>query len=338
MDVKDTLMKLSSACGTGGLDEAAKAAVGMLSEYGEVTKDTAGNIVAQISAGSGRHILLDAHIDEIGFMVTSVDENGFVSVTNSGGIDVRLLAASEVVIHGRENVRGVFCSTPPHLASESDAGKKKLSDMHIDTGLGEKAQQLISVGDRVTFFAEPASLLGGRITGKSFDNRAGVASLIMAAELLSKEKPQCRVSILLSVEEELGCRGAKSAAFRLRPDEAVSVDVSFAKSPGTPQNKTGFFMKGPMIGISPVLSSAITQNLISAAKEKSIPYQLEAMGGSTSTNADVISTTAEGIPTGLVSIPLRYMHTPVEVIDISDVENTARLLCGYIMKGGMENA
>lgn len=336
MDTKNILMALSAACGAGGLGGAAETAAELLSRYGQADIGADGSVAARISQRGGRHILLDAHIDEVGFIVTAVDGDGFVSVANSGGIDVRLLPAAEVTVHGREDVRGVFCSTPPHLSGKND-GVKKLGDMRIDTGR-KNAAELISPGDRVTFCTAPCSLVGSRMTGKSLDDRAGVASLILAADMLSQEDIPCSVSILLSAEEELGCRGAGTAAFRLRPDEAVAVDVSFAKSPGTPQNKAGDLGGGPMIGISPVLSPVITERLISAAEELSIPYQREAMGGATSTNADVISAAAEGIPTGLVSVPLRYMHTPAEVIDVQDVENTARLLCRYIMKGGMENA
>ena len=338
MDVKEILFKLSAAAGVGGLPDAPQTAADMLSKYASVSRDGAGNVIGKISGNSEYNIMLDAHIDEIGFMVTSVDENGFVTVTDSGGIDSRLLPAMEVIIHGKRKVYGVFCSTPPHLSKKDDA-PRKLSEMHIDTGLGAEAAEIISVGDRVTYSTVPAALLNGCMTGKSFDNRAGVASLIRAAELLHEHGSlPCGVTILLSVEEELGCLGAGSAAYAIRPDEAVAVDVSYAKSPGTPPNKTGILGSGPMIGVSPTLCGEITERLKATAKENGIQYQIEAMGGKTSTNADVISISGSGIKTGLVSIPLRYMHTPVEVITESDVENTARLLYEYILKGGVKNA
>ena len=338
MDTKEILFRLSAAAGAGGLCGASDTAADMLSGYADVSRDAVGNVIAKIPGGSEYNIMLAAHIDEIGFMVTSVDESGFVTVTDSGGIDSRLLPAMEVIIHGKREVYGVFCSTPPHLSKKDDA-PPKLSEMHIDTGLGAKAAQVISVGDRVTYSTAPAALLNGCMTGKSLDNRAGVASLILAArQLCGHGGLPCSVTILLSVEEELGCLGAGSAAYGIRPDEAVAVDVSYAKSPGTPQNKTGILGDGPMIGVSPTLCKEITERLKATANENGIPYQIEAMGGKTSTNADVISISGSGIKTGLISIPLRYMHTPVEVITESDVEATARLICEYILKGGVKNA
>lgn len=338
MDIKEILFKLSAAAGAGGLNGAPDTAADILGKYANIFRDGMGNVIGRIFGGSEYNIMLDAHIDEIGFMVTSVDDNGFVTVTGSGGIDSRLLPAMEVIIHGKKKVYGVFCSTPPHLSKKDDA-PLKLGEMHIDTGLGAEAKKYISVGDRVTYSTVPASLLNGCMTGKSFDNRAGVASLIRTAELLSRhDSLPCNVTILLSVEEELGCLGAGSAAYAIKPDEAVAVDVSYAKSPGTPPNKTGLLGGGPMIGVSPTLSGEITGRLKETADDSGIPYQIEAMGGKTSTNADVISISGSGIKTGLVSIPLRYMHTPVEVITETDVENTARLLCEYILKGGVGRA
>lgn len=337
MQIKDWLMRLSPAPGVSGLTGALDAAQEILSAYAQTRRED-GSLTGFMKGRTDRTVLLDAHIDEIGMIVTSVEEGGFVRVAKVGGIDIRTLAAQPVTIWGRRPVEGIFASTPPHLRKEADEGAPDIAERVIDTGLsGEEARALISPGDRVTFLQEPATLLDGGFTGKSLDDRAGVAALLTAAHILSeKGEPPCNVVFLLSDQEELGCRGAKTAAFALRPDEAVAVDVSFGDSPGVPAHKTGRLGAGGMIGISPVLSAAVTRRLQTLARAEGIPCQPEVMGGETSTNADVIALTGAGVPCGLVSIPLRSMHTAAEVIRLSDVEAVGRLLAAYVAAGGLK--
>ena len=327
MELEFLIKELSEADGAGGLDGAIKVAEKYLTKFASVTRRNNG-VVGLIGEGE-RLLLLDAHIDEIGMVVTDVDD-GFLRVAPMGGIDPRILPATRVKIHGKETVSGVFCSVPPHLKRD-ESEVAPTDEQYIDTLLGDKAKEVIPVGSRVTFDQTLKALNGGLVTGKSLDNRAGVAALIRCAELLSAKKLNCRVAILLSDMEELGLRGARVDSFQLDPEEAVVVDVSFGNSPDIEEYKTGELGKGPMIGVSPVLSAEVTEKLQKLAEQKNIPCQTEVMGGTTSTNADVISVNRSGVKTGLVSIPLRNMHTPVEIIDVADVENTARLLAEYIL-------
>lgn len=327
MELDCLLKELSEADGLGGLDGAIKVAERYLGEFAEVTRR--GNSVIGFIGSGDKTVLLDAHIDEIGMMVTNV-QDGFVKVAPAGGIDPRILPATRVKIHGKETVNGVFCSVPPHL-KKGDSEASAVDEQYIDTMLPEKAEELIPVGSRVTFCQSFAELKGGLVTGKSLDNRAGVASLIRCAELLSGKALNCRVAVLLSDMEELGFRGARVDSFELDPEFAVVVDVSFGNAPDIEAHKTGNLGEGPMIGISPILSEAVTADLKRLAEENNIPYQTEVMGGTTSTNADAVTVNRSGVKTGLVSIPLRNMHTPVEIIDTADVENTARLLAEYIL-------
>ena len=180
-------------------------------------------------------------------------------------------------------------------------------------------------------------LLDTRISGKSLDNRAGVAALLLACEELSKKILDVNVIFLFSDTEELGHRGAKTAAFSICANEAIAVDVSFGNAPDVAAHQCGVLGKGTMIGMSPVLDSRIYKKLVSLAKEKDILYQTEVMGGTTGTNADILSLNKEGVPCGLLSIPLRNMHTEVEVIDTLDIISTAKLLSEYVAVGGALN-
>lgn len=333
MEIKELLHALSTAHHPAGescaLDIIEQALAGVAD-----CQRMGGGLVASMAGSSDYTILFDAHVDEIGLIVTGVHD-GFVKMANCGGVDVRTLPASEVIIHGKEEVHGVFSTLPPHLKSGEDT-LPDLADMVIDTGY-DSLDGLVSAGDRATFCCSPRDLMNGRMTGKSLDDRAGVAALIHAAYLLKDKELPCTVKFLFSDQEELGCLGAQTAAFALRPDEAVAVDVSFGDGPDVAPDKCGKLAAGPMIGVSPVLDRDVTDTLKNTAKAGEIPYQIEAMGGRTSTNADVIALSRSGIPCGLVSIPLRNMHTAAEIIDLADVTAVGDLLAAYALGGGLRD-
>lgn len=331
MDLSILLTELSESDCIADVNEAAMVAEKYLSEYMTVEMNN-GNLIGILKGESDYTIMLDAHIDEIGMMVTAVDENGFVKVTPAGGIDKRTLQGAKVHIHSEKLVNGIFCSKPPHLRSGDGTKVPSFDEFYIDTGLKDKAKDIISVGDRVTFSQNAAGLNGSMFTCKALDNRAGVAALIKCADFLSNKKLPCTVVFLFSIGEETGGVGALTSAFDIDPSEAISVDVSFAKSANATDSTLADISKGGMIGISPFLSKEITDRLIDTAKESCLDFQYEVMGGATSTNADKISATKSGIKTGLVSIPLKNMHTPVEIVDLRDIENVARLLANYILQ------
>ena len=326
-DTKEVLKNLCEADGFGGLSGALDVAEGYLSKFASVSR-VGNSLIGQIKGKGSYTVMLDAHIDEIGMVVTSV-ENGFLKVANVGGIDSRMLAAMKVTVHGKEDVRGVFCSVPPHLDKEDRVSK--ITDMYIDTGLGKRAEEIISVGDRITFEQSFKELLGDRVTAKSLDNRAGCAALISCAQRLANQELNCNVIFLLSDMEEIGGTGAKINTFSAFPDEAVAVDVSFGDTPDVSREKTGALGGGAMLGISPLLDKSVTDSLEKAAAQCGVKLQYEVMGGRTATNADSITMTKSGVPTGLLSIPLRNMHTPIEVVDIKDIESVASILTEYVL-------
>ncbi|MBQ4312735.1 MAG: M20/M25/M40 family metallo-hydrolase [Clostridia bacterium] len=343
MPVKDIILRLSQAAGVAGAENsAAEAAAELLRPYASVGIDAMGNVVATIdNPDASEHILLDAHIDEVGMIVTRVDDKGFLRVAKCGGADRRTLTGVEVTVFGREPLDGVVCSTPPHLQKGGSTKVPDWDGIYIDIGLdAKKARELVPVGSRVIVRCEPRELLGGRITGKALDDRSGAASLIRAVEILSEsgDKLPCKLTVLLSVQEETGGLGAQTGTFALEPTQAIAVDVSFAEQAGTPSGITAKLGGGPMIGISPVLDNEAQLMLHELAQQHDIPWQDEVMGGKTGTNADNIAITRGGVRCALISIPQRNMHTAVEIIDVQDVENTAQLIAHYVRAGGVARA
>lgn len=336
MDIKNTLKCLSETVGIGNITEASEVAEKHLKEYAQIKHTDNLGIIAEIKGKSDYTLLIEAHIDEVGFIVTDIDGNGFLTVSACGGIDLRALPSRQVDIHGKETVRGVFCSIPPHL-SDKDICYDKIDKIKIDTCLGEKAKDIISVGDYVTFCAKMSEIAGDKLCGKSLDDRAGVAVLIELARRFKGKKPPVNLVFCLSDMEEIGLRGAKTSAYKISPDEAIAIDVSFADGPDINPAHCGKMGEGAMIGISPVLDRNISNRLIRIAEKNNIPYQTEVMDRSTGTDADIISVTKSGVKTGLVSIPLRNMHTDCEIVSVSDVLSVCDLLEIYVKGGGISD-
>ena len=333
MELKTLLKELTDSSSIGHL-RSAREIIGRYLDFCHLEKCGTNGLIASINNGSDKTLLFDAHIDEVGMVVTDISDKGFVTVSNAGGIDLRHLPAKEVIIHGKEAVTGVFVSTPPHLSKDDSKCAEDIGSIKIDTGLGEKANEIISKGDFVTYKNTFLALGEKKISAKSLDNRAGCAALILLAHLLKEKNTDCNVVFLFSDSEELGLRGARTAAYKIEADQAIVIDVSFGNAPGIDSTKCGRLGGGVMIGVSPVLDRNITKALINISKENNIPFKQEVMGSSTGTNADVISVLKSGIKTGLVSIPLRNMHTDCEIVDLKDIENIANLLFKYVLSGG----
>ena len=343
MPVNEIITGLAAAIGPAGAEgAAARLAMELLGDYAPVRKTPLGSVIAELGDRKAKeHILLDAHIDEIGMIVTRVDDKGFLHVDRTGGVDRRTLAGAEVTVLGKKRLSGVICSTPPHLAKGDSSKVPDWDGIYIDIGCGaERTRELVPCGSRVVVRSRPLRLLGERIACKALDNRAGAAALIRTVELLEPESSRlpCRVSIVLSTQEETGGQGATTSAFDIAPTQCVTVDTGFAQQPGVAPEKCGKLGKGAMIGASPVLDRRITMRLRELAEEHKIAWQHDIMGGSTGTNADNIASSRGGVRTGLVSIPLRNMHTAVEIVDKSDIESTARLLAEFVKAGGAVDA
>ncbi len=338
MNCKDLLMRLSQAVGVSGREDSVTAiAARELETIGEVTRSPLGDLICTVRKPEQgqKNFMLDAHVDEIGMIVTWIDDEGFLKVSPVGGFDRSLLLAAQVAVHTKEGtLPGIICSIPPHLQS-GEAKNPKFEEIYIDVGYNkEEAQKRVSPGDMVTFVTPTREMHGGFITGKAIDNRSSCAAVMRAAELLKDEKGGWGLSVTLTTREEVGGMGAQTAAYTVDPTHAVTVDVGFGHTPDCKKEQCGQFGKGPIVAFGALLDSEVSRTLVQVAKEEGIPYQTEAMGGGTGTNADAILIARGGVKTGILSIPQGYMHTPVEKILVEDIENTARLLAAYVKKEG----
>ena len=298
----------------------------------KVYRDKSNNLIAEFfNPKATKHVVLDAHLDQVSLIVTHICKGGFIKFSSCGGIDSRILPGKLLKILGTKEIFGIVSNVPPHLSAEKDDYLKK-EDLVIDTGLSEeKVKELVPIGSLIVFSEKAQKLLNNRIVSKAIDNRAGVMTLLHCAKMFSeKDFKDLKVSILLSTGEEINALGAKTGSFILEPDIAIVVDTSFAKQPKVDEINKGELGQGPMIGISPCLCKEIYNELISLARKEKIPYQFEVMPQKTGTNADHILSSKGGIKTGLLSVPIRYMHTMSEVLDLKDIEHTSNLLVHFI--------
>lgn len=317
--------------GSGDEFSASRAAAEELKGLAETEIDSLGNVYACFGKKEAKeHILLDAHIDQIGLVVTGIDENGFLQASSCGGMDKRQILGSSVVVYGKEKLQGIVCCTPPHLQK----GEEKLPSMDelkVDVGLSrEDARKWVSPGDRILPWSKPRRLLGNRVACAALDNRASCAVLIRCAQLLQNEKLDCRVTILLSGGEEVTGLGAVVGARKTMPTQAIVADVGFAAQPGVSERVGQPMGAGPAIGFAPILDRKMSRDLCRLADELSIPWKEDVYGGRTGTNSEGIAASGAGVRTGMLSVPIRYMHSAVEVLDAADVEYTARLMAAYV--------
>lgn len=338
MDLKEVLFDLCSAFAVSGFEHSiADKLKSYFAKYAsEIKVDPLGSVSAFVRSGKkdAPVLMLDAHMDEIGLLVTALEEGGFIRFSPLGGVDPRVLPASELEIHGKEKIPAVVCVKPPHI-SEKGGEFPAISNMVADTGYPlEELEKILSVGDVISFCSEPLELSNGFLSAKTIDNRAGIAVILYALEQLQKEELSADLLISITVQEEIGMRGAKTAAHAHAPDLAVVVDVSHGQTPDAPADKTYKMNGGVMIGFGPNLDRDLTSRMISLAKEKEIPHQIEVMGGNTGTNAWMIQIANESVPCALLSVPLRYMHTKSEVISFSDLKATGDLLTEFIRAYG----
>lgn len=331
---REFLKKLSEYHGVSGYERSIAPLV--IQEFqasaDEVRTDRFGNIYAHKKGKKGRYkIMLAAHMDEIGLMVKKIDPRGFLRFSAVGGVDQRTLLSQEVTIHGRQSIPGVIGSMPPHLVREEGSKAVKIEDMGIDVGLPyEEIQKLIQVGDVITLKRSPIELLGGLIAGKSLDDRAGVVVMQICLQELHKLHHDHDVIAVTTTQEEVGLRGALTSAYTINPDLAIAIDVTHAATPDTKDQVSVELGKGPAIAIGPNIHPQIFDRLTEAAQNARIPIQIEPIAGMSGTDAWAIQVSQAGVPTGLLSIPLRYMHTSVETLDMQDVVNSGILLAHFI--------
>ena len=339
------LKKLSEAVGVSGHEfEVKKVVIEEISDVvDEWRVDSLGNIIAlKKGRGNGPKIMISAHMDEIGLMVTHIDKRGLLRFTSVGSWNERILPGQRVIVcAGDVKVRGVIGAKPPHLMTPEE--KKQVIEMKklfIDIGAAssDEVEELgIKVGSIAVLDREVVRLGGtDRVTGKAFDDRVGVASLIFALKLLSDVKHEAEVYSVFTVQEEIGLKGATVSAFAVKPDVGIAVDVTTANDIPEVDEKDWVteLGKGPAIKVMDkgnISHPKLRELLIKIAEEEKIPYQLEVLPGG-ATDAAAIMVSREGVPVATISIPCRYIHSPIEVLDLKDAVYASKLLAAFIKK------
>lgn len=333
------LKRLLSTPGPSGNEEAAASVWRTeAEEFAEVRGDSMGNSFATLNGGGAPKVMLAGHIDEIGLMVTHIDDEGLLRFSGVGGWDPQVLVGQRVLLQTKDGeVPGVIGKKAIHVMEAEERKKvSQIKNLWIDIGAksGDEAKEKVRVGDVAVVDQSVLELPNGRIASRSLDNRMGAFVVLEALRLLSQEDDlSAEVVAVASVQEEIGLYGARGAAFGLNPDAAIAVDVTHATdTPGVPKNEHGDHAlgSGPVVTRAVNLSPLVSDGLIAAAEAEDIAYTLEADSRSTSTDADAIQLTRAGIATGLVSAPNRYMHSPNEMVDLADLEDCARLIAAYI--------
>ena len=305
----------------------------------EVETNVMGSVHATLKgSGAGPSLMLSAHMDEIGLMVTYISDEGFLSVASVGGVDAAVLPGMRVDVHASESVeplRGVVGRKPIHLI-EPDERKKvtPLDKLVIDLGLpAKKVKKLVRVGDVITFGVGFERFGAGMAVSRAFDDKAGVwVGVRVLEELARGERPAGDFVFAATVQEEIGVRGAETSAYSVFPDVGIAFDVTHATDyPGIDKTKHGDIVcgGGPVIARGPNINPEVFERLVAAAEAEGLPYQVEAEPGVTGTDARAIQMARGGIPTGLVSVALRYMHTPTEVVCLDDLEATVKLVARF---------
>jgi len=342
MAITETLEKLSNAYGvTGREDEVASLMKKLLKPYvDEVKEDKLGNVIG-IKKGekNAPKVMLAAHMDEIGLLVKTITKEGFLRFTKIGGIDDRILLAQKVLVFTEKGrLHGIIGSKPPHIQKEEERKRVIAYDeLFIDIGATsqEEAKKMgVEVGDTVCFDVKFAKIKENIVIGKAFDDRIGCVMMIEALKRL--KKTECTIYAVGTVQEEVGLRGAGTSAFGINPDFGIALDVTVSgDTPEVKETDAPIKMrKGPSLTVADggmIVPRRVLRMIIGAAEENKIPYQLET-GLAGSTDAARILLTRDGVPSGVISIPTRYIHSPTSLLDLEDVENAVKLLVAIIQK------
>lgn len=339
MELKELTKQLCCASGPAGFEAPVFA---MAKDYlcpiaDEIKTDALGNLMAIKRCGreGAKLVMLNAHMDEIGLIVTGA-EDGFLTFASLGGVDQRMLPAREVRVLSDPPLYGVIDTLAPHLLEKDAADKAfEAEKLRIDIGMSqEAAEKAAPAGTAVVFAAGCEELGNGRLCGKALDDRSCVAIIMKAFELLSARELNVDLCCLISTQEEVGHRGAFVGAWQMQPDLAIVVDVTHAKTPDAREVYTECG-KGVVIEYGPNMNRALTDVLVKLAEDHELSYQRSvSAGGNSGTDAHAIQISRQGVATALLSLPLKYMHTPVEMVSLDDMNSILRLICEFVLEGG----
>jgi putative aminopeptidase FrvX len=339
MPLPDTLRRLLTAPGPSGYEQPAAAVFrDAAGAFAEINYDSVGSTVARVKGtGDGPFVAVVGHIDEIGLIVHHIDDNGFLWFTGIGGWDAEILVGQRLEVCTREGrIPGVVGKKPIHLLKDEERKQaSELRGLHIDIGAkdGDDARSRVRIGDVAVIAGEPVELPNNRFVSRSMDNRLGCYVALEAARLVSEAGgAPGDVAAVAVAQEEITFGGARTTAYSLQPDIAIVVDVTFATdSPGAEEKEIGRhkFGSGAVLTRGSTLHPAIFERLHAAGETEGIPFTVGASARSTGTDADAFHISRAGIPSAVVSIPLRYMHSAVEMVQLDDVDAAARLIAAF---------
>ncbi|MBI5095732.1 MAG: M42 family metallopeptidase [Candidatus Hydrogenedentes bacterium] len=303
----------------------------------EIHKDVHGNQYAVRNPKGKLRVMLAGHVDEIALMINHIDDKGFLGFVAIGGVDEAILGGQRVQVHSEKGaVPGVIGRKAIHLTDTEDRGKAyKMHQMWVDIGAKDKkdAEKVVSIGDPITIDVGFLELRDNKVVARAMDDRIGAFVILEAIRLLDKRKIDCAVYCVTTVQEEIGLRGATTSAYGVEPHVGLAVDVGFATDHPNGDSRRhgeGSINKGPILHRGPNINTVLGRQLISVAKAKKIPYQLAAAPRGTGTDANAMQLSRGGVATALLSIPNRYMHSPVELVSLTDVEHAAQLIAEWI--------
>ncbi|OUN24213.1 peptidase M42 [Flavonifractor sp. An82] len=300
----------------------------------QVSIDRMGNVIGVRSCGreGAKTILLDAHLDEIGLIVTGAEE-GFLRFSTIGGVDPRMLPGREVIILTDPPIPGMVA--PPNPLQDDENKAVPIDQLVVDAGLTqEQAEKLL--GTPMVYRGACFPLGEDQMCGKAMDDRSCFAALLRCMELLKDKTLDVDVYVMGSTREEVSGVGATVGTWSVQPDCCIAVDVTHGRTPDGPSDKTFVLGGGPAVGVGPNMARWMTQRLLDKAKEREIPFQQEVMSGHTGTNGWEMQISREGVATAVLSLPLKYMHSPIEVLSLTDLEHTAALLAAFVEDLGKE--
>lgn len=341
MQIQEILTQLCALSGPSGFEESvARYAMELLRPFvDEVYIHRMGSVVGVRRCGKANapRLLLDAHLDEVGLIVTG-EEDGYLHFRTLGGVDPRMLCDQEVTLLTQPPVFGVVACLPPHVQSAKDMDKSTpVSELYIDVGFSsQESKKRIPIGTPVVFRSGSTPLGTNQFCGKALDDRACMVSILRTLELLQDKELELDLYILFSSREETSSAGAVTAMYDIAPDMCIAVDVTHGETPDAPKDKVLKMGGGPAIGVGPNMTRRMSQRLIDLARTRGIDHQLEIMAGHSGTNAWPMQVSREGVATAVVSLPLKYMHTPVEVINLTDLESLSQLLAAFASDPGEE--
>ena len=329
--IKNTLMILCREMTISGYEYRAEERIRELCGdiFDEIKCDSFGNFVLIKKSGleNAPKLLIDGHFDTVGMMVNDIKKGGFLSVVNIGGLDTRVLPATEVTVYGKKEIYGLVTSTPPHLSRAGADSVPKLEELYIDTGYSkEELEKIVKIGDPVGYRFVFTEMNDGYVTTSGLDDKACVCGIIEAVRDIDRDRLKYDVYVTISAQEETGKNGSARAAFGIEPDIAIITDVNFASGDGTPEYECIKCKGGASVDISSLTDKRLTRGIIKMLSEKGIKHQIICEPGRTHTNNEGMLVSGRGVRTAVLSVPLKNMHTPCETVNLEDIKSLKEIL------------